>query len=976
MLIVAAFEPASVAPWSSRCLWKTPVFFLAIIALVASPLLGDSHSPTPPGTVRTLRTRSPVRTLIVLVMQNRSFDHLFGSYPGDVDGIRAEVRGYLQPDGDGNAVSPHQLREPMTQDLAHDPEDYVRAWNGGLMDGFAATMGPLSLGFYDHTMPGVDILWGHARQYALADQYFVMGKSIDQLFSDEKLIQSVDIQWFYERSDICSERAVKRKPSPADGLATFYRMLESGSLPAVSVVHPSSTHSSHPGCSSISSALQWIDSFVQRIQNSSSWESAAVIVTWDESGGWWDHAAPLGMYSSDPAFRVPMLLISPFAKRDYVSHELMDPRSTLRFIQWNWASHTSQPAAASQEDLGGMFDFPNSDSDAPATSGQCSAGALSSGSSPRCSTGSLPPGDYLRANSLSSILAGQSIEPHAGQVRGTEQRPGLAQAQSSPPQGQQSGIRYCDQFPGPDAGTKINACIDDLGSSGGTADAQGLQGEQTIAGTITLAKPVRLLLGNANLRYIGAGTALLVTSSNVEITGSVGNRTRFIYTGSDPVSLIKSAAAGYLKVSNLSITFGSDNNPSTAIYLQDPVGFDVSDIVVASFASAGSNRIVGLKIEATSSSLVPERGFGRINNYIYTATSGSEGIGSRGIALLGVAGGPLVNVALTGYGNIEDAEVGLLLEKAGGIVMTGSYLFMGNGTGIRLVYSSGNTFVNPRMSQPRVSHFYVDTNSSDNLFINPQMQLPGAFGVNSGVRTLILNNATSQWDLGSIPLRTTGNITVGTITTTSGLINRPDNAGASIATGNGSNTLFGSFSSRNALGNRVLFEHDLSNFYVRIGHVLPGTSGQDIGSKFARWNIYAATVNAELTATTGLVINGGTPLLTSNHSGTGNLVLATFPTISYPKIDSGVSPDGSGLKHRRVATGPIAAGSSAEVHLTWQTAFADANYTSQCSIAESTSSLTVVALSAQTPAMIVVSVRNTDTNTSRSGILNCIALHD
>jgi len=132
----------------------------------------------------------------------------------------------------------------------------------------------------------------------------------------------------------------------------------------------------------------------------------------------------------------------------------------------------------------------------------------------------------------------------------------------------------------------------------------------------------------------------------------------------------------------------------------------------------------------------------------------------------------------------------------------------------------------------------------------------------------------------------------------------------------------------------------------------------------------------ELTANSRLVINGGTPLSTSNHSGTGNLVLADFPTIRNLKIDSGISPDGGGLKHRRVATGPIGAGSSAEVYLTWQTAFADANYTTQCSIAESTSSLTVVALSAQTPDMIVVSVRNTDTNTSRSGILNCIALHD
>jgi len=118
----------------------------------------------------------------------------------------------------------------------------------------------------------------------------------------------------------------------------FQSMLSSGSLPSVMWVQPSPGHSMHPGQGNIANAIEWLDDFVQSVKNSSAWSSTAIIVLWDESGGWYDHVAPPQLSGTiGLGARVPVLVISPFAKTNYVSHQQMDLVSILRFIQYNWA---------------------------------------------------------------------------------------------------------------------------------------------------------------------------------------------------------------------------------------------------------------------------------------------------------------------------------------------------------------------------------------------------------------------------------------------------------------------------------------------------------------------------------------------------------------------------------------------------------------------------------------------------------------
>ena len=63
------------------------------------------------------------------------------------------------------------------------------------------------------------------------------------------------------------------------------------------------------------------------------WSSSAIILTWDDYGGWYDHAAPPQVDQYGFGFRVPALIISPFAKQGFVDHTLSEHASTLKLIE-------------------------------------------------------------------------------------------------------------------------------------------------------------------------------------------------------------------------------------------------------------------------------------------------------------------------------------------------------------------------------------------------------------------------------------------------------------------------------------------------------------------------------------------------------------------------------------------------------------------------------------------------------------------
>jgi len=116
----------------------------------------------------------------------------------------------------------------------------------------------------------------------------------------------------------------------------------------------------HPGGGNVLDGVEFLSNVVQDVQNSSIWQNSAIIVLWDESGGWYDHVPPPQMANTEGlGARVPVLVISPFAKTNYISHQQMDFVSILRFIQWNWnlGELPSAAQAAREQQSGDLCDL-------------------------------------------------------------------------------------------------------------------------------------------------------------------------------------------------------------------------------------------------------------------------------------------------------------------------------------------------------------------------------------------------------------------------------------------------------------------------------------------------------------------------------------------------------------------------------------------------------------------------------------------
>ena len=174
-------------------------------------------------------------------------------------------------------------------------------------------------------------------------------------------------------------------------LEDLWDAADSGNLPAVSFLKAANYQDGHPGQSEPLDEQVFIVETLNRLQQLPGWRSMAVIIAWDDSDGWYDHVMPPIINRSTTAYdsgssgqplcgnaqdgpgarcvygpRLPFLLISPFARENYVSHVLTDQTSITRFIEDNWLAgerisngNGALPASfdAKAGSLMDMFDF-------------------------------------------------------------------------------------------------------------------------------------------------------------------------------------------------------------------------------------------------------------------------------------------------------------------------------------------------------------------------------------------------------------------------------------------------------------------------------------------------------------------------------------------------------------------------------------------------------------------------------------------
>lgn len=137
----------------------------------------------------------------------------------------------------------------------------------------------------------------------------------------------------------------------------FMAAIKAGTLPAVAFFKPLGEDDEHPGYASLFEGQEHVAAIVHAIQRGPQWKHTAIIITYDEHGGRWDHVAPPKRDRWGPGSRVPAIIISPYAKRHYIDHTEYDTTSILRLIEsrWDLAPLTDRDAHA--HNLLNAFDF-------------------------------------------------------------------------------------------------------------------------------------------------------------------------------------------------------------------------------------------------------------------------------------------------------------------------------------------------------------------------------------------------------------------------------------------------------------------------------------------------------------------------------------------------------------------------------------------------------------------------------------------
>jgi phospholipase C len=137
----------------------------------------------------------------------------------------------------------------------------------------------------------------------------------------------------------------------------FLDDLKRGKLPAVSFLKPAGLNDEHPANSAPRWGEQWVMSLLKALGESSAWEKTAVVITYDEGGGFWDHVAPPMPDAYGCGTRIPALLISPWARRGHVDHRSADTTSILAMIEARFGLAPLHTRDAGAYNLLEGFDF-------------------------------------------------------------------------------------------------------------------------------------------------------------------------------------------------------------------------------------------------------------------------------------------------------------------------------------------------------------------------------------------------------------------------------------------------------------------------------------------------------------------------------------------------------------------------------------------------------------------------------------------
>ncbi len=412
------------------------VLVVAVLAAACShdaprwdPLPALDYGSHPPRVdASAFHTQTPIKHVVFIIKENRTFDNLFGRFPG--------ANGVTVGNDQGTARPLTHALDILPTDIIHCYGCALQAWDHGKMDGFATVSAPADRYAYTQYLPqDLPNYWRWAQEYVLGDNFFASAQGpsfpnhlyaiaaqsggthenpvqdtdelktrhektglfkawgcdslpdsfVPVLDSEGKmrevppcfdfqtegdLLSNAGVPWAdysasqfengYLWSAFDAVRHVREHPKvwqshmfPVDDLI---RDIRDDRLPPVTWVTPRFELSEHPEYS-FCQGQNWSTRVIDAIMRSPMWKDTAIFQTWDDYGGFYDHVAPPQVDDFGFGIRVPLLVISPYAKQGYVMHELGEFSSILRFIEDNWGltqlTHRDRDATP----LASAFDF-------------------------------------------------------------------------------------------------------------------------------------------------------------------------------------------------------------------------------------------------------------------------------------------------------------------------------------------------------------------------------------------------------------------------------------------------------------------------------------------------------------------------------------------------------------------------------------------------------------------------------------------
>lgn len=361
------------------------------------------HPRLPAGT----DTIPEIEHVVVLMMENHSFDDHFGML-GRGDGFTRTPGGKpinCNPGPDNDYIVTFPLPNtvtPLDSDISQSWDQSHLCWADGTNLGFAQNCGPASMGHFTKEL--LPFYYSLASQFPIGDRYFcsvmaqtypnrrflIAGTALGDVSTNSSGISSTDapngtifdrldafgITWKDYYPDIPTaalflpnylNNQTNGKMAPIN---QFLTDAAAGQLPQFSLVDPYVNYSEESGDVSIGEA--YAARIINAVLEAPTWSKTAMILVYDEHGGWYDHVPPQPAVRPDDVppeitvppdqpgaydytgFRVPCVVMSPYAKQDFVSHVVYDHTSILKFVEtkWNLPAMTYRDANAQD-----MLDF-------------------------------------------------------------------------------------------------------------------------------------------------------------------------------------------------------------------------------------------------------------------------------------------------------------------------------------------------------------------------------------------------------------------------------------------------------------------------------------------------------------------------------------------------------------------------------------------------------------------------------------------